>query len=65
MSGSWLAFARRGDPNIRALPSWPRYEPDARRTTMLYDRDCRVVNDPDGANRRELDRIMTTRSTAG
>jgi len=65
MSGSWLAFAHRGDPNIGAMPGWPRYEPDAGRATLLYDRECRVVNDPDGADRRELDRIMAKRLTAG
>jgi para-nitrobenzyl esterase len=64
MSGSWVAFARRGDPNIRALPAWPRYEPDAGRATMLYDRECRVVNDPDGADRSALDRIVAKRSPA-
>jgi para-nitrobenzyl esterase len=50
MSGAWLAFARTGDPNHPGLPNWPRHDTNAR-ATMIFDNDCRVVNDPDKAER--------------
>ncbi len=50
MSEAWLAFARTGDPNHPGLPDWPRYDAGAR-ATMIFDTECRVVNDPDGAER--------------
>ena len=65
MSEAWLAFARRGDPNTRSLPRWPSYQPDARRATMLFDARCRVVDDPDGSDRRALDAIVADRSASG
>ncbi len=34
----YLAFARAGDPNVDALPEWPRYE-SGRRATMVLDAD--------------------------
>ncbi|RZM01712.1 MAG: carboxylesterase/lipase family protein, partial [Sphingomonas sp.] len=45
MADSLVAFARTGDPNTRALPAWPRFDLD-RRATMIFDRACRVENDP-------------------
>ena len=47
MSSAWIAFARTGDPNIKALPSWPKYSTKDRATLVLDDRP-RVVNDPFG-----------------
>ena len=41
MHGAWAAFARGGEPG------WPRYD-EQRRATMLFDRESRVVDDPDG-----------------
>jgi para-nitrobenzyl esterase len=54
VSGAWLAFARRSDPNHPGLPAWPAYDTD-RRATMLLDVDCRVVDDPDAEERRAWD----------
>jgi len=51
MRTTWLAFARTGDPNTPALPYWPTYDTD-RRATMLFNNECRVVNDPQSAERR-------------
>jgi para-nitrobenzyl esterase len=46
VSSAWLRFARTGDPG------WAPYTPQAR-TTMVFDVDSRVVNDP-GADVRRL-----------
>ncbi|HEY1749825.1 MAG TPA: carboxylesterase/lipase family protein [Caulobacteraceae bacterium] len=45
MSEAWLAFARTGGPTTAALPDWPPYEP-ARRATMVFNLESRVVEDP-------------------
>lgn len=50
MSGAWVEFARRGAPGFPALPDWPVYEPDRRRT-MVLDLEPRVVDDPRGGIR--------------
>jgi para-nitrobenzyl esterase len=50
MSDAWIAFARSGNPATPKLPAWPSY--DARgRATMVFNDECRVVNDPGGAER--------------
>ncbi len=53
MSEAWLAFARTGDPNTPALPDWPAYDP-ARRATMMFDLESKVVGDPWAAVRKVL-----------
>jgi len=45
-SRAWIAFARTGNPNHGGLPKWPTYERQ-RRSTMVFDDVCRVINDPD------------------
>jgi para-nitrobenzyl esterase len=47
MSGAWLAFARSGDPNNQALPTWLPYTPSDR-ATMLFDVEPLVAADPFG-----------------
>lgn len=42
MRASWIAFARTGDPNHRALPDWPPFD-DRRRATMHFDKVCAAV----------------------
>jgi para-nitrobenzyl esterase len=61
MCGAWLNLARSGRPNADSLPAWPPYGPDTGRATMLFDSACRVVGDPDGADRRALEQIMADR----
>jgi len=51
VSEAWLAFARSGDPNHAGLPTWPRYD-TGRRSTMIFDDECHVVDDPAAAERR-------------
>jgi para-nitrobenzyl esterase len=45
MQDIWIAFALSGDPNNPGLPVWPRYDKE-KRSTMLIDKQCRVVDDP-------------------
>jgi para-nitrobenzyl esterase len=52
-SEAWVAFARTGNPNHKALPTWPAYA-TAQRATMVFDAPApAVVNDP-GRAEREL-----------
>jgi para-nitrobenzyl esterase len=51
LSESFLAFARNGDPNIAALPHWPRFELE-HRPTMIFDLPSHLENDPRGAERK-------------
>ena len=51
MCDAWIAFARKGDPNTAKLPRWPAYNA-VTRSTMIFNDDCRVVDDPDRAERR-------------
>jgi para-nitrobenzyl esterase len=53
MSAAWLAFARTGDPNTSVLPKWPAYEP-GKRSTMVFNLESRVVEDPYAATRRAV-----------
>jgi para-nitrobenzyl esterase len=57
MSEAWVRFAATGDPNGTALPSWPRYDAKSR-TTMLFDRETRVAQDPNGLARRTLGPLL-------
>jgi para-nitrobenzyl esterase len=45
ISSAWANFARTGNPNAKGLPHWPPYDASAR-ATMIFDDDCKVVNDP-------------------
>jgi para-nitrobenzyl esterase len=45
MQESFVAFARTGDPNHKAMPAWPRYTLD-KRATMIFDVRTHVENDP-------------------
>jgi para-nitrobenzyl esterase len=45
LAGTWLAFAKSGDPNHPGIPPWPAYTSD-KKETMIFDTDCRVENDP-------------------
>jgi len=45
MSKAWVAFARTGNPNHSGLPTWQPFE-TTRRATMVFNNECKVVNDP-------------------
>jgi para-nitrobenzyl esterase len=51
MSGMWANFARTGQPSAPGQPAWRPYTLD-RRATMLIDAQCRLVDDPEGEERR-------------
>jgi para-nitrobenzyl esterase len=51
MSEAFIAFARTGDPNCRAIPRWTPYGLP-RRQTMVFDNATRMEDDPRGAERR-------------
>jgi para-nitrobenzyl esterase len=45
MHPAWVAFAKTGNPNHAGIPSWPRYDLQSR-STMIFDLDSNVQNDP-------------------
>jgi len=47
---AWVAFAKSGNPNHGGLPAWKPYSA-SERTTMIFDNECKTVNDPAGADR--------------
>ncbi len=55
MSRAWIEFAYKDSPNHAGIPYWPAYDAIAR-PTMIFDLQCRVENDPLGAERRAWDR---------
>jgi len=50
MMDRFLAFARRGDPNGAGLADWTPYRLD-RRSTMIFDIDSHMADDPRGWER--------------
>lgn len=52
---TWVAFARTGNPNTAALPTWPRYDA-ANRETMMLEMDSKIARNPGGEARQALDR---------
>ena len=51
MQETWLAFARTGDPNNAAIPTWPQYDASTR-PTLVFDETIAVSDDPGSALRR-------------
>lgn len=45
MSAAWAAFARAGNPNHKDIPHWDPFTLE-RRATMIWNNECRAVNDP-------------------
>jgi para-nitrobenzyl esterase len=50
MSASWAAFAATGNPSVSGL-KWAPTDPETN-TTMIWDNECRMVDDPDGEARK-------------
>lgn len=53
MSAAWIQFARTGNPNQAGLPYWPEFLPTSG-PTMIFDNECRAVDDPDIRERKVL-----------
>jgi para-nitrobenzyl esterase len=48
LADTWLQFARTGDPNNKALPTWPPVAPK-NATAMVFDNQCRIDQGSDAA----------------
>jgi len=46
MSDSWVALARRGDPNHGAIPKWAPFS--AGHPTLIFDDPCHSADNPEG-----------------
>jgi len=62
MSAAWVAFARTGNPNHRGIPQWPAFDA-AKRATMVFGDEAKVVNDPGGEERIALQTIRDRQTT--
>lgn len=51
MSDAFITFARTGNPNHAGLPQWRPYELNTR-STMVFNAQSQLVDDPRGAERR-------------
>lgn len=56
MHRAWTAFIHTGNPGHDDLPDWPTY--GEARSTMVFDEECRVVEDPEAERRRAWDGIF-------
>jgi para-nitrobenzyl esterase len=45
MSAAFAAFAATGKPATKLLPEWPAFNLESR-STMVFNNECKVVNDP-------------------
>lgn len=59
VSSAWVAFARTGNPDHTGLPHWPAYETSGR-ATMIFDKECKVVNDPGKDERLAMASLQQT-----
>jgi para-nitrobenzyl esterase len=53
ISRAYVAFARAGNPNHPGIPTWPAFN-TKNRPTMVWNNDCKVVNDPSGAEKAAI-----------
>lgn len=59
MSGTWIEFARTGNPNHKGLPEWRPYDLKTR-ATMSFTPNPRLVDDPRGNERRLVEQVPYT-----
>jgi para-nitrobenzyl esterase len=52
ISAAWASFARTGNPNHADLPNWPAF--GSAYPTMVLGNECRMMNDPNRAERLAL-----------
>lgn len=53
MSRAYVAFARTGNPNHAGIPTWPAFNTKDR-PTMVWNNECKIVNDPFGAEKAAI-----------
>jgi para-nitrobenzyl esterase len=58
VSDAWINFARKGDPNHKGLPNWPKFSAEAG-PVMMFDKTCEVKNDPDRDLRKVVGEAMS------
>jgi para-nitrobenzyl esterase len=56
MSETFIAFARTGNPNNKAIPNWKQYTLPRRRT-MVFDVPPHAEDDPRGAERKIFEKV--------
>ncbi len=64
MSAAWAAFARTGNPNTEMLSDWPAFDLDSR-STMIFNNECRQVNDPYNEERQAIAIALANRRPRG
>jgi para-nitrobenzyl esterase len=62
MSRAWVAFARSGNPNHKGLPTWDPFTAE-KRATMIFNTECRAVNDPYRDERLAIAASQTARQS--
>ncbi len=50
MASAWATFAATGNPSIPGL-KWAATDPESNKT-MIWDNECRMVDDPEGEARK-------------
>ena len=61
ISGAWVAFARTGNPSHKGLPKWTPYDMN-RRATMVFNNQCKLVDDPYKEERLALEAARAGRA---
>ncbi len=56
MSETFIAFARKGNPNNKLIPNWKPYT-ITKRETMVFDVPPRLENDPRGEERKIFEKV--------
>lgn len=64
LASAWVSFATSGDPNNEKIPHWPAFDA-VNRSTMIFDTDTRVENDPRAEMRQFWSTMPPARSPIG
>jgi para-nitrobenzyl esterase len=59
LGDAFIAFARTGNPNCAAIPTWEPYDL-ARRQTMVFDTTSKLIDDPRGDERKLFNKVPFT-----
>jgi len=62
MSAAWVTFATTGNPNNKLLPKWDAFTAE-KRATMIFNTECRAVNDPYREERLAIAAAQRSRRT--